>query len=182
MWWPGLSSQVQELVRNCSNVIRLQSLSLLSILVEKQSLTYFILIRQLIFSLLITFLNSSKLPNWAPNLAQKWFIIQSQPFLDMESLKKFFQTMDLNTLYLIMLDLQLSMDLPIQPAVQTSLRVMGKQKAVQTIKHLLRKSDYLHMALMIYHFTPFHNGYSPSSRCSWSIRSRSICLDYRKER
>ena len=36
------------------------------------------------------------------------------------------------------------------------------ERAVQTIKHFLRKSDDPHMALMIYRSTPLHNGYSPS--------------------
>ena len=36
------------------------------------------------------------------------------------------------------------------------------ERAVQTIKQLLRKSEDPHMALMIYCVTPLHNGYSPS--------------------
>ena len=36
------------------------------------------------------------------------------------------------------------------------------ERAVQTIKQLLRKSEDPHMALMIYRSTPLHNGYSPS--------------------
>ena len=36
------------------------------------------------------------------------------------------------------------------------------ERAVQTIKQLLRKSEDPHMALMIYRSTPLYNGYSPS--------------------
>lgn len=55
------------------------------------------------------------------------------------------------------------------------------ERAVQTMKHFLRKNDNPHMALMIYHSTTLHNGYSPSGllmnrRIHTTLRSLPILI------
>ena len=159
VWWPGLSSKIEELVRSCPECIKFQSqraepmrptqlpeLPWQRVATDQKS-TY-----------LLISLDGLKLPVWTRPLPLLSFSTPVLYSLVMGSRKLSSQTMVLSThAYSAYSGFRHITSSPYHPQGNGE-----AERAVQTIKRLLKKSGDPYLALMAYRATPLEVGYSPS--------------------